>query len=244
MATAHFLGERPPRGAGRDRGSGPVATPLVAAGLCLLALALTWVVAALVPATHFKDAVALRDFTLLGGPRLHEAARMLLHVLDPLPYCLWGVGLVALALKRRRPWAALAVGLVLALAPLTAEMLKPLLAHPHARVDALRIGAASWPSGHSTAALALVLCGLLLAPERMRKTVAWLGALFVAAVSCSLLLLAWHMPSDVLGGYLVAALWMALALAGLRALESRPRGRSGRGGGAGAGVGAVSAGVP
>jgi membrane-associated phospholipid phosphatase len=46
-----------------------------------------------------------------------------------------------------------------------------------------------------------------------------LGALLVAAVGCALLILAWHMPSDVLGGYLLATLWAALAVAALRAGE-------------------------
>jgi membrane-associated phospholipid phosphatase len=48
-----------------------------------------------------------------------------------------------------------------------------------------------------------------------------LGAVFALMVGCALLILAWHMPSDVLGGYLTAALWMALAVAGLRAAERR-----------------------
>ena len=52
---------------------------LLVAGLCVLALALTWVVAALVPATHVKDAVALYDFTLLGGPHLDDLANALLQ---------------------------------------------------------------------------------------------------------------------------------------------------------------------
>ncbi len=59
--------------------------------LCVLALALTWVVAALVPATHVKDAVALYDFTLLGGPRVDDLANALLALLDPLLYTLWGI---------------------------------------------------------------------------------------------------------------------------------------------------------
>jgi hypothetical protein len=35
------------------------------------------------------------------------------------------------------------------------------------------------------------------------------------------LIRAWHMPSDVLGGYAMAALWMALAVAALRATDAR-----------------------
>ena len=40
------------------------------------------------------------------------------------------------------------------------------------------------------------------------------GAVAVA-VGCSLLILAWHMPSDVLGGYLLAALCVSLAVAAM-----------------------------
>ena len=58
-------------------------------------------------------------------------------------------------------------------------------------------------------------------PADLRPLVSGIGAAFAAAVGCSLLILAWHMPSDVFGGYLVAALWMALAVAGLRAAERR-----------------------
>ena len=204
-----------------------------------MALALTWVVAALVPATHVKDAVALYDFTLLGGPRLDDLANALLHLLDPLLYTLWAVLLIVFALGRRRPLLALAAGLVMGLAPLTAETLKPLLAHSHARIYGDEISAASWPSGHASAATALALCAVLVAPRRLRPTVALLGAMFAAGVGFSLLLLAWHLPSDVVGGYLVGTLWAALAVAGLRMAEARSRSRR-----LGSRVRAVGAGVP
>ena len=119
------------------------------------------------------------------------------------------------------------MALVLSLAPLTAETLKPLLAHPHVQIGLAHIDAASWPSGHATAAAALVLCAVLVVPARLRPLVTGLGVAFAAAVGCSLLILAWHMPSDVLGGYLVASLWMALAVAALRATDRRrPAARS------------------
>src|SRR5947208_963361 len=54
-----------------------------------------------------------------------------------------------------------------------------------------------------------------------RPLVAALGLLFSAAVGFALLVQAWHMPSDVIGGYLFAGLCMALAVAGLRAAERR-----------------------
>jgi membrane-associated phospholipid phosphatase len=221
--------ENPPSAAGA----------LIVAGMCVVALALTWVVAALVPATHAKDAVALYDFTLLGRPKVDDLANALLHLLEPALYILWGVLLMAVALWRRRPLTALAVGIVMGMAPLTAETLKPLLAHAHSRIYGDEITAASWPSGHASAATALVLCAVLVAPQRLRPTVAVLGALFAVAVGFSLVLLAWHLPSDVLGGYLLGTLWAALAVAGLRAAEARSRSRR-----LGSGVRAVGAGVP
>jgi membrane-associated phospholipid phosphatase len=195
--------------------------PLAVAGLCALALALVWLVAELVPAAHIRDAAALHDFTLLSRPRIDEVGEFLLHLLDPLLFVIWGVGLVLLAIARGQARIAVAVVAIMALAPLTSETLKPLVAHSHDVVGGVFIGPASWPSGHSTAALALVFSAVLVAPARLRPLVASVGALFALAVGCSLLILAWHMPSDVIGGYLVASLWTALAVAALRAAERR-----------------------
>lgn len=205
----------------RERHRGGPAAPLGVAALCALAAAAVWVLAALVPATHLRDAILLHDFTLLGRPAVDDVARFLLHLLEPVLFVLWGVALLAVALARERPRVALAVAAVMAFAPLTAERLKPLAAHPHAHVDAVVLGAASWPSGHSTAALALVLSAVLVAPPRWRPLVACVGGAYALGVAVSLLILAWHMPSDVIGGFLVATLWMALAIAALREAERR-----------------------
>ncbi|MFI5003481.1 MAG: phosphatase PAP2 family protein [Solirubrobacterales bacterium] len=186
---------------------------LRAAALCVLAMAATWTLAELVPAVHLRDAIVLDDFTKLARPGVDSLAKNLLHLLDPLLYTLWALLLVAIALLRGRPRVALAVAVVLPAAPLSAELLKPLLAHPHDSIDFQWVGPASWPSGHATAAMTLVLCALLVAPHRLRPLVAALGGAFAVAVGCSLLILAWHMPSDVLGGYLLAALWASLAVA-------------------------------
>ncbi len=194
---------------------------LLAAGLCVAGLAVTWVLAELVPATHLRDALVLHDFIALRRPGVEVLANDLLRLLDPPLYTLWAVMLVAVALLRRRPRVALAVALVLAATPLAAELLKPLLAHPHVQIRWTRIGAASWPSGHATAAMTLVLCAVLVAPGRLRPAIAALGSVFAVAVGFSLLILAWHMPSDVLGGYLFAALSVSLAVAALSTAERR-----------------------
>jgi membrane-associated phospholipid phosphatase len=243
--TARAISTRPLTG--RARRPGPLAA-LGVAGLCLIGLVITWVAADLLPAVQLRDTAILRDFEQLSRPHVDVVANGLLQLLEPGLFTCWGIVLVAVALVRRRPRVALAVALVMALAPFSSEALKPLLAHPHLQVlGASHIGAASWPSGHSTAALALVLCAVLVAPVQLRPLITGLGAAFTLAVGCSLLILAWHMPSDVIGGYLIAALWMALAVAGLRAAERlRPaaRGARGRSGALPASVGVVRARFP
>jgi membrane-associated phospholipid phosphatase len=189
---------------------------LLIAGLCVVGLALTWVLAELVPITHVKDAVALYDFTRLNRPLVEAPANVLLDLLYPPFFALWGVVLVLVALRRRLPWVALAVAIVLPLAPFTAELLKPLLAHHHDQIGPKYIANASWPSGHATAATALVWCALLVAPPARRGLAAMIGAAFALAVGVALLVLAWHMPSDVVGGYLLGTFWAALAFAALR----------------------------
>jgi membrane-associated phospholipid phosphatase len=211
-----------PRGRSLSRSPRPgAARALMVAAACVLALALVWTVAELIPAVQVKDGVALHDLTLLNGQQVGSVARVLLHLLNPLQFTIWGVVLVLFALARERPRVALAVVAVMALAPLSSELLKPLLAHPHVQVGGTHIGPASWPSGHSTAAAALALCAALVAPLRIRPAVAVLGAAFSLAVGAALLIRAWHMPSDVLGGYLMGIFWMALAVAALRASERR-----------------------
>ncbi len=188
---------------------------LRAAALCLVGMAATWTLAELVPAVHLRDAVLLNDFVRLNRPHVDVLANDLLHLLDPLLYTVWALLLVAVALLRRRPRVALAVAVVAPAAPGLAELLKPLLAHTHDSVGWAWVGPASWPSGHATAAMTLVLCALLVTAHRLRPLVAALGCAVAVAVGCSLLILAWHMPSDVLGGYLLAALCVSLAVAAM-----------------------------
>jgi membrane-associated phospholipid phosphatase len=200
--------------------TGPGRALLVALG-CVLALAATWSIAELVPPARARDARLLGEFTRLDKPHIGSVASFLVHLMNPDLFILWGISLVAYAISRERPRVALAVVAVMGLAPLTSEQLKPLLAHAHDRVGEVRIDPASWPSGHSTAAMALVLSAILVAPAVLRPLAIAFGALFAAAVGVALLILAWHMPSDVIGGYLVASLWMALAVAVLKAAELR-----------------------
>jgi|HubBroStandDraft_3_1064219.scaffolds.fasta_scaffold01858_6 membrane-associated phospholipid phosphatase len=208
-----------------------VRAPLLLAGACVAGLALTWVLAALVPATHARDAILLYDFTRLDRPIVEAPANLLLALLEPEFFILWGLALVAFASARARPRVGLAVAFVMGLAPLSSELLKPLVAHSHVQAAPVYITSASWPSGHATAVTALVWGAVLVSPPAHRRAVAIAGVLLAIAVGCSLLILAWHMPSDVLGGYLLGTLWAALAVAALDVvgwrgpLRSRPKPR-------------------
>ena len=194
---------------------------LLLAGLCVVGLALTWVLADLVPITHEKDAVALYDFTRLNRPFVEAPANALLDLLYMPFYIAWGIVLVAIALRAGLPRVAVTLAIVIAVAPLSAELLKPLLAHPHDQIGSKYITNASWPSGHATAITILAWSALLVASPSRRRAVAIAGVVLAVAVGCSLLILAWHMPSDVLGGYLLATMWAALALALLLSLGPR-----------------------
>ena len=190
------------------------------AALCFAGLVVTGLVALLSHAAQEGDAGALRSITQLNRGGLAALTEGLVHLADPKPYAVFGLGLVAIALIRGRYRLAAALPVVLFAAPFTSEWLKPLLATD--RVPSwlhAQISTGSWPSGHSTAALTLALCAVLVAPRRLRPAVAVVGAVFASSVAYAVLIQAWHFPSDVVGGFLVAAIWTLLAVAVLVAIE-------------------------
>ncbi len=76
----------------------------------------------------------------------------------------------------------------------------------------------SFPSGHSLASFCfyLVLAGLLGSRVRssgLRITIWIVATLLVAAIGLSRIYLGVHYPSDVIGGYLAAAVWVTTLLA-------------------------------
>jgi membrane-associated phospholipid phosphatase len=218
-ADAYLAGALPRRRS-RPARAGTIA-PLSLAASCAFAMVVLWVLAEHVYALQVRDTALLRDFMSLNGPHIGTVCRVLLGLLEPELFTIWGLALVLFAIAGERARLALAVVVVMALAPLSAEQLKPLLAHPHVTIGLANIGAASWPSGHATAATALALSAVLVVPTRLRP-VALIGALaFMLAVGAALLIREWHLPSDVLGGYLLGALWASLALAAVRASERR-----------------------
>lgn len=198
--------------------------PLAIAALTAVALALTGVLAKLIPLTQRGDGRTLDGFVGLNTPRLTPLLDRVAHSADPGPYALAALVLALLALVRGRPRVALAIPLLFVATGATTEALKHLLASPRLNEwlgSGAQISAASWPSGHSTAAMTMALCAVLAAPPRLRPTVAALGGAYALAVAYAILTLGWHFPSDVFGGYLVAATYVLLAIGAINATERR-----------------------
>src|SRR3954451_21934530 len=216
--------------------------PLLVAFACLLAMAVTGLLALDAPGAHERDAAMLHGFVALDRPRVHDVVVVLAHLADPLPYLLVGGLLIAWALLRRLVWRAGFVAALLVVTGASTQAIKHLLAQPRFEswLGVHQVGAASWPSGHSTAAMTLALCAVLVAPVALRPAVAVLGGAFAAGVGYAVLVLAWHFPSDVLGGFLMAGTWAALAGGGPGGGGARVGGA--RGGGAGCGGAAARAG--
>lgn len=195
--------------------------PLLAALVCLLGVVVVGVLALGVPAGHVRDAAILHGFHALDRPSVHFEIKAMAHLADPLPYACAGLLCIGVALARRRGWRALAVLALLLVTGATTQALKHLLAHE--RFEGWlgeQIPSTSWPSGHSTAAMTLALCAVIVAPPALRAATALLGGAFAVGVGYAVLVLAWHFPSDVLGGFLIAGLWSSLAVAALQRVEA------------------------
>jgi membrane-associated phospholipid phosphatase len=191
----------------------------------LLALVATWFAAFHVELFEHADQSVFLGFADLSvHPHVSSLARFVARLCNPQPFVYLAVIPVAVALLRGRPRLGITIAAILLGANVTTQLLKPLLAHPRAAWllggEAL-VANASWPSGHATAAMSLALTSVLAAPARLRPAVAALGAVFAVAVCYSFLTLGWHYPSDVFGGFLVAATWTLAVVAAM--LDARQR---------------------
>ena len=195
--------------------------PLLVATGCVLVMAVVGLLALDSPGAHERDAAMLHGFVALDRPRVHAYVVVLAHLADPVPYLLVGVALILVAIARGLAWRAAAVAVLLVATGASTQAVKHLLAQQRfeAWLGVHQVGAAAWPSGHSTAAMTLALCAVLVAPAALRPLVAVCGGAFAAGVGYAVLVLGWHFPSDVLGGFLMAGTWTALAVAALRVVE-------------------------
>jgi len=200
-----------------------VTIPLLVSLACAAGVVVTGLLALGVPWVHARDAAALHGFIGLDRPGVDELFNRVVMAMDPGSYALLGLIIIAVAVARGRYARATTVVVLLVATGATTQTLKQVI--PAERFDAIlgfdQVGAHAFPSGHATAAMTLALCAVLVAPPAARAVVAMFAGLGAAAVGYGLLILSWHYPSDVLGGYLVAGAWTAAAIAVLRTIEAR-----------------------
>jgi membrane-associated phospholipid phosphatase len=199
---------------------------LAAAAWCVLAFGILLTLAYYVPAAAWLDAASLHGFVAVGdSDTVANAATVLAHLCNPLPYALAGLTAIAIAYRLRGARTAAGITLLLGGANLTSQLLKPLLAYHrelyYTEFKLNNINNASFPSGHATAAMALSLAVLIIVPRSYRPIAAVIGAAFTIAVTFSILILDWHFPSDVVGGYLIATAYGLATFAALRYANER-----------------------
>jgi membrane-associated phospholipid phosphatase len=206
-----------------------VKAPLAAWIACAGALVGLALVAYGIDAAQRADATLLTKFIARDGS-FGWLAEAIAHLGDPLPLLAMLACACAIALWRGRPLDAVAAVVVVTGANLTTQLLKVALAHPRFQsvLGHDQLGPVAFPSGHATAAASIAIAFLFVVPHEWRPAVAAVGACFVAAVGCSVMVLAWHFPSDVLGGILVASGWGFAVLAARRIAEGGGPGRRAR----------------
>jgi undecaprenyl-diphosphatase len=119
---------------------------------------------------------------------------------------------LALVLMLRCRWRLAAFTITsMSVVGLLSGWLKVVFERPRPDVDALiDITSYAYPSGHATNSAAMALVLILLAQASSRNTIVIVVPLgWAALVAASRVLLGVHYPTDLLGGWLLAAAWVA-----------------------------------
>lgn len=203
--------------------SDAVKRPIAGCLFCVLGLALLVQLAFRTEAFGRLDAAAVNHLSAHDSSLVAPAVSFFSLLADPLPQLAMLVLVCFVALRRGRPRLAVASVVLVAGGNLTTQVLKMVVSHDRYQpiLGYRQIGPTAFPSGHATASLAMACAFVLVVPPRWRTAVILLGVLATLAVGCSRVVRHYHCPSDVLGGWLVAAGWCFAVVAALRALTSR-----------------------
>jgi membrane-associated phospholipid phosphatase len=166
------------------------------------------------------DNAALRGRNRVLSKHDIRLAQALHTRIDIAAVVLLGSAILVVALLRGRQRLAVGIAVMITGAFITTEVLKRLLTRPVLITNDPWKHAATFPSGHTTLAMAIGIAAVFVAPLRVRGIVAILAALFAAGIGGSMVVTASHRPSDVIGGVLVATAWSAAVAAVL--LRSQP----------------------
>src|SRR3954463_10804727 len=199
--------------------------PLYGVAVCAGLFVVLLLVAYVSPEARHLDTNAVRGFVQIPEGHGETLATRAASLGDAPAVALIAVVLAGIALLRGRPRIAVAVLLLVLATSLSSQTLKALLAYPR---EPNLVNLAAFPSGHSTAAMTLALCAVLVAPARLRPLAAIVGLAYALAVGFSVMALGWHFPSDVVGGFLLATGWTLAVVAALLWLGQKRPERPGR----------------
>jgi membrane-associated phospholipid phosphatase len=207
------------------RVSDAVKRPIAGCLACAVGLALLLQLAYRTEAFGRLDATVLTWLSAHDGTTLAaNAAAFFSWLADPLPQGALLALACLVAMRRGEPRLAVAALVLVTGANLTSLLLKAVLEHQRYQpiLGYQQIGPTGFPSGHATASLAMACAFAIVVARAWKPAAVSLGVLATVAVGCSRVMLHFHYPSDVLGGWLVAAGWCFAAVAALRFLAPNP----------------------
>lgn len=183
----------------------------LAVGLSALALIFLTYLALYTVRGQNMDNLSMEALIAAAG-KLHVQLSSLRRLVSVSALAVISVGVVIVALIRRRAALALRALLVVGGANLTAQALKALLTRPDLGVSLYLDN--SYPSGHVTYAAAIAAALIMVSPHRARSALTALGWAWTALMSLMVISQGWHRLSDVLAALLLVAFWGFLAAPG------------------------------
>lgn len=155
---------------------------------------------------------------LLASLGMRQDLTAILHRITVPSITLAMLGLLAVALVRRRTALGVLTMVSVGAAILTSEILKRALARPDLAEDLNALvgkgNEATFPSGHSTIATAFALGFVMVSAPRLRGIVSLAALVLATSVPLATVAAGWHRPSDAIGGIAVALIWLSAAAAG------------------------------
>jgi membrane-associated phospholipid phosphatase len=201
----------------------PVAGALaLLSALAALATGLVFALAVHTSAGQRLDEAARGGVSLADSSRAYAATQRLLDTISVSSLALFGLGIMGVAVLRRRPWLAVGAGLVVLGSNVTTQVVKAHFERPDL-AGGTGAGEGAFPSGHATVAMSLAMALVLAAPPALRWTAALAGCAYATGVGVAVVALDWHRPSEVVGAYLVAVAWTA-AIAAILIASGEGRG--------------------
>ncbi|GAA4267093.1 hypothetical protein GCM10022256_27050 [Frondihabitans peucedani] len=172
------------------------------------------------PGQQIEDSI-LRS---VDGGTLLKSGRALDAISIPAVLVVVGV-VVLIAIVRRRPGAALQSATLIIGAIATTQVIKAIAPRPELTTLTL---SNSFPSGHATIAVAVVLALATAFGRRLRPVIMIIGTAFAALVAEQTVAYGWHRVSDVCGACAVVMLWLAIVRSAAALWSNDPRDTVGR----------------